>query len=475
MTRADLMTDRFVGPQSGPPKVSRHGDGAEGAASDNGDFHRMMSKVAAAKGKEREPQSKGGDARTEARSPTAKNARDGVGKARDAVTRESGGADSADKADKADDAQASDEGDAAAALLQLMEGTGTQTSPTPAAGGNAQAMAGAVAMMLAQGAETEAAGQAGGADGAGNTTPTPEDSAALAAAKLDQLRELAAGSLSAKVTVAGRETHVFAGRTPPMAEQNAEGETAGETVPGAQLPGAAAAGVRDPRAAAAGNAGRRGEGGAQDKSGGSADGRAALPDPNASVQAGIGVTAGDVQARAQPALAPVRQIADQIINAAAAGSTSAAAADKPATSSGIVKVLTIHLQPPELGTVAVRMALNDGNIELQLEVGRADTARLLQRDRDRMSDILRGAGYNVDAVSVRVVERGGVSATSQTGNEGLGSSTQSQTGPSPQDGGGQERRGQSGSGGGFDRNQGARIGGDEEHRNHGRAGSGLYV
>ena len=109
----------------------------------------------------------------------------------------------------------------------------------------------------------------------------------------------------------------------------------------------------------------------------------------------------------QSASSPATQIADRIAREGAALADSMRSADsapvRPAAS-GAVKMLHIELQPVDLGTVTVRMTLKDGVLELQLDAGREETARLLQQDRDTLSSILRSAGYHVDAMTVRVAE-----------------------------------------------------------------------
>ena len=59
-----------------------------------------------------------------------------------------------------------------------------------------------------------------------------------------------------------------------------------------------------------------------------------------------------------------------------------AAAPAPSTQSQPVKVVTIQLNPAELGTLTVRISLRNDALELQVETSRRDTARMVDADRD---------------------------------------------------------------------------------------------
>ena len=81
-----------------------------------------------------------------------------------------------------------------------------------------------------------------------------------------------------------------------------------------------------------------------------------------------------------------------------------------------VKVLQIELQPADLGTVTVRMSLRDRALQLDLEVGRGETAHLIQRERETLSTLLRSAGYLIDGLDVRLADQGGT-GVSTGGNQ----------------------------------------------------------
>jgi chemotaxis protein MotD len=96
-----------------------------------------------------------------------------------------------------------------------------------------------------------------------------------------------------------------------------------------------------------------------------------------------------------------------------------------------VRILHIQLQPADLGLLTVKLALRQGGLDIQVEAAEHRTARLLEADRDRLSDLLRSAGYAVDGLSVQVTpsDKSGQAFTSfaGTGNSG-------QPNPQPQPG-----------------------------------------
>jgi flagellar hook-length control protein FliK len=124
-----------------------------------------------------------------------------------------------------------------------------------------------------------------------------------------------------------------------------------------------------------------------------------------------------VRQSGQPAMAmpppppAVQQIADQIAAELGANGTTPSYGTlltpnltlKPAPGS-VLKVLHIQLQPAELGLVTVRMSLKDDAIQVQLDAVREDTAELIRKDRDALSNLLRSAGLQVDGVVVQIAE-----------------------------------------------------------------------
>ncbi|ABD86673.1 putative chemotaxis MotD protein [Rhodopseudomonas palustris BisB18] len=69
-------------------------------------------------------------------------------------------------------------------------------------------------------------------------------------------------------------------------------------------------------------------------------------------------------------------------------------------SDGPVKILTLQLEPPDLGAVTVKMRLAGDAVEIRLTAERADTARMLQHERGTLTDIMQSAGYKFDIAAI---------------------------------------------------------------------------
>ena len=178
--------------------------------------------------------------------------------------------------------------------------------------------------------------------------------------------------------------------------------------------------------------------------------------------------------------AVAQQIADRVASEAGTLTAQAGRPDAPTFAvkrEAAVKVLHLQLQPEGLGTVTIRMSVKDQALRLDLEVGRGETAQMIQRDRETLSTLLRSAGYMIDGVDVRVADVSGAGAQSGNGQvntpmHGGGQSGSSQAeGRSPgersQDGRPQNERGNNAFGKG-------RNGEDEQARNTARS-SGVYI
>ena len=70
------------------------------------------------------------------------------------------------------------------------------------------------------------------------------------------------------------------------------------------------------------------------------------------------------------------------------------AADKP------VKILTLQLDPPDLGAVTVKMRLTGNAVEIHLSADRIETTQMLQKERGTLTDVMQSAGYAFDIASI---------------------------------------------------------------------------
>jgi chemotaxis protein MotD len=64
-------------------------------------------------------------------------------------------------------------------------------------------------------------------------------------------------------------------------------------------------------------------------------------------------------------------------------------------------MLTIQLHPAELGQVQVRLRLQGNALSMQLRASSRETARLLENDRQALSELLKGSGYDAETLAVR--------------------------------------------------------------------------
>ena len=106
-----------------------------------------------------------------------------------------------------------------------------------------------------------------------------------------------------------------------------------------------------------------------------------------------------------PSQSPAFQIANRIVHEVDTTDpvfTAQPVAAPNEASAPPVKVLFIKLDPPELGALTIRMSLKDDMLHLQIEASRYDTARLVERDQDALSGMLRSAGYTFDGLTVQV-------------------------------------------------------------------------
>lgn len=69
-------------------------------------------------------------------------------------------------------------------------------------------------------------------------------------------------------------------------------------------------------------------------------------------------------------------------------------ADKP------VRILTLQLDPPDLGAVIVKMRLIGDAVEVRLTADRYETTQMLQHERGALSEVMQSAGYAFDIASI---------------------------------------------------------------------------
>lgn len=104
---------------------------------------------------------------------------------------------------------------------------------------------------------------------------------------------------------------------------------------------------------------------------------------------------------------PARQIADAVKNSLTNDAPAPSLDGTPDTTAPgagrVVRVLDIDLHPAELGTVKVRMSLADGSLSIDIASGSLATVRMLEDQRDALSEQLRQPGRDLD-VSISTVD-----------------------------------------------------------------------
>jgi hypothetical protein len=151
--------------------------------------------------------------------------------------------------------------------------------------------------------------------------------------------------------------------------------------------------------------------------------------------------------------ATMMRLGDVIADAAAemASATPAATdAGGTASSRAVVKVLNIRLDPPEYGSVAVRLTLQGGALSVQLRAERETTAAALDHDREKLADHLKASGYGIDASMIDTRREVAVMRSEATvgGQAGAGGGNAGGGGGAAGDGGAMARRGDGGGSGG---------------------------
>jgi chemotaxis protein MotD len=235
---------------------------------------------------------------------------------------------------------------------------------------------------------------------------------------------------------------------------------------------------RVPRGLSGGNGTGGGLGPAESRS--QADRSQGSPESDGSAANDVAATAARQAPTLAPApLAPAAQIAGRVageltsqVNWVSAGSEGISAGQKPGAQ--VLRVLEIRLEPAELGTVSVRMSLRGSALEVHVAADRADTARLVQQDRDVLADRLQAAGYSLDTlvIQARDPDRAAVFNAASGGQVPPGTLAQSQSGGA----GGGARPGSANTSGREAARQGAQGSNDDTGGPNDRsAAGGLYV
>ena len=109
---------------------------------------------------------------------------------------------------------------------------------------------------------------------------------------------------------------------------------------------------------------------------------------------------------APPPASPLRQIIDAVAAQLPAAPVSQGRPLPASAEAGPLKILTLQLHPAELGSVLVRMRLQDGRLEMSLRTSREETAERLRKEGDLLSGLLREAGYEPEAVTIQAGSAG---------------------------------------------------------------------
>ncbi len=132
-------------------------------------------------------------------------------------------------------------------------------------------------------------------------------------------------------------------------------------------------------------------------------------------------------------------------------------APDPATASGperqLVRTLDIRLEPPDLGSVTVKLRLSGEHLTLRISADSAATAQSLEQDRDTLASMLRGNGYLPEISAVRHEPAAATAILTASGTDSAASSQS-----------GANQSGSQGSSDGGARSQGGQPGSQQQTR-----------
>jgi len=139
-----------------------------------------------------------------------------------------------------------------------------------------------------------------------------------------------------------------------------------------------------------------------------------------------------------PQLTQLQKIADRVaadLSTAAGpvdtGAANAMLQDAPRVTDKPVKILTVQLDPPSLGTVTVKVRLAGDAVDVQVSAERYETTQMLRHERDALTERMHSAGYNFEISSIdhnRVADIGASGQTPSRSDHQQSSQQQSQGG-----------------------------------------------
>jgi chemotaxis protein MotD len=142
-----------------------------------------------------------------------------------------------------------------------------------------------------------------------------------------------------------------------------------------------------------------------------------------------------------PIASAVGQIADAVMAEVPALVDQAAAPVEPGGSipaavvdRSPVRILTVRLDPPDLGEVTVHMRLKGESLDLRVVAADPGTAQLLNAQRDTLADLMCDSGYQADIANVQVAAADTSSAGSAGSQPGHGFDKSGSPPPGPADG-----------------------------------------
>lgn len=121
----------------------------------------------------------------------------------------------------------------------------------------------------------------------------------------------------------------------------------------------------------------------------------------------VKVVVRDQETHFEPVLQPTllqkivdRMVTDLPVAASPADTSSAAASPPPPAADKPVRILTLQLDPPDLGAVTVKMRLIGNAVEIHLSADRRETTQMLQQQRGALTEVMQSAGYAFDIASI---------------------------------------------------------------------------